>query len=83
MLTTFKGLKGELLSLISMPGKLVNTWLHTIAKIQYSLWRSKVYLMDLLEFFEGAKEHMENGNSINRLYLAFQKAFDEVLTEYF
>lgn len=39
--------------------------------------------MYLLEFSEGVKEHVENGNSIKKLYLAFQKAFDKVLTEHF
>lgn len=32
----FKGGFGEVPSLISMPGKLVDVWLHTIVKIQHS-----------------------------------------------
>lgn len=82
----FNGLEGgfgELPSLVPVPGKLVDFWLHMRVKIQYSFWRSKSRLVYLSEFLEGVKEHTENGSSINRLYLAFQKAFDKVLTEYF
>lgn len=86
MLKTFKGLEGgfgELMSLISVPGKLVDIWLQRNVKVLYSLWRRRSCLMYLLEFSEGVKEHVENGNSIKKLYLAFQKAFDKVLTEHF
>ncbi|CAM5086896.1 unnamed protein product [Natator depressus] len=76
-------------SLISVPGKLVETIVKNkivrhieehklLRKSQHGFCKGRSCLTNLLEFFEGDTKHVDKGDSLDTVYLDFQKAFDNV-----
>ncbi|CAM5136177.1 unnamed protein product [Eretmochelys imbricata] len=45
---------------------------------QHGFCKGKSCFTNLLEFFDGINKHVDKGDSVNILYLDFQKAFDKV-----
>ncbi|CAM5087761.1 unnamed protein product [Eretmochelys imbricata] len=79
----------RLVSLTSVPDKLVETIVksriirHTdehdlLGKSQHGFCKGKSSLTNLLEFFEEVNKHVDEGDPVDIVYLAFEKAFDNV-----